>query len=440
MSDEDVAALKAKVEALEAENAQLATTTRKRRFDGRSFGAWVILVVAALLLPIALTAFWAQRTLTDTERYIATVAPLADDPTIQQAVGTTVSNALIKQLDAQARVGELLADNPKLAPLAGPIAAGVNSLVERTVNEVITSDQFSQVWVALNQKAQKALVLALDGRTDGAVTLVDGKLVLDTGDLIEVVKQRLVDRGLSFAANIPVPPAADRTVVLLDSPELKRAQFFWAIGQPVAQWLIYVVLLMFVGAILLSRNRPKMTIAVGISMVIGALVIRLAITLGQNQISYALQDTPFALAERAFFSILTVFLVDGGRALFVLGVILILVGWFLSGTKAAVAARGAISGVLTGAGGKAASGPLASVGRAVARSVGVWRTLVVAIAVGSVLLADQITGSLLLWTLLFTVIALLVVEFLAAAGRASAAADDAAVEGEAPAEAVSTSG
>ena len=80
--------------------------------------------------------------------------------------------------------------------------------------------------------------------------------------------------------------------------------------------------LMFVGAILLSRNRPKMTIAVGISMVLGALVIRLALTLGQNQISYALQDTPFALAERAFFAIFTVFLVDGGRALFVLGLIL----------------------------------------------------------------------------------------------------------------------
>jgi len=428
---EDVDELKAKLAALEAENAELASA-KKRRFDGRSFGAWVILVVAALLLPIALTAFWAQRTLTDTERYIATVSPLAKDPTIQKAVGDTVSAALIKQLDAQARVTELLADNPRLQPLAGPIASGVNSLVERTVDEVLASDQFSQVWVALNQRAQQALVTALDGKSDGAVTLVDGKLVLDTGDLIELVKQKLVERGLSFAANIPVPPVADRTIVLLDSPQLARAQFFWAIGQPVAQWLIYVVLLMFVGAILLSRNKPKMTIAVGISMVLGALVIRLAITLGQNEISYALQDTPFALAERAFFSILTVFLVDGGRALFVLGVILIVVGWFLSGTKASVATRAAVSGVLTGAGGKASSGALGSVGRGVARSIGVWRTLVVAIAVGSVLLADQITGSLLLWTTVFTVIALVVLEFLAAAGRASASAD------EAPAEAVTT--
>ncbi|MFC6239308.1 hypothetical protein [Longivirga aurantiaca] len=426
MSDEDVTELKARLAALEEENAQLST--RRRRFDGRSFGAWVVVVVAALLLPIALTAFWAQRTLTDTERYVATVAPLAEDPTIQQAVGDTVSAALIKQLDAQTRVSELLADNPKLSVLAGPIASGVNSLVERTVDEVLASDQFAELWVAINERAQKALIGVLEGKDDGAVTLVNGQLVLDTGDLIAIVKQRLVDRGLSFAANIPVPPAADRTIVLLDSPELARAQFFWSIGQPVAQWLIYVVMLMFLGAILLSRNRPKMTIAVGVSMVIGALVIRLALTLGQNQVSYSLQDTPFALAERAFFSILTVFLIDGGRALFVLGLILIVVGWFLSGTKASVATRTALSGVLSGAGGKASSGALGEVGRYVARTTGVWRTVIVALAVGSVLLADSVTGSLLLWTTLFAVIALVVVEFLAAAGRASAEHDDAPAE------------
>ncbi len=424
---EDVAQLKARLEELEAENAELATRSR-RRFDGRSFGAWVVVVVAALLLPIALTAFWAQRTLTDTERYIATVAPLANDPAIQQAVGDTVSAALIKQLDAQNRVSELLSDNPKLALLAGPIASGVNSLVERTVDDVLASDQFAQIWVAINQRAQKALVTVLEGKDDGAVTLVNGQLVLDTGDLIEIVKQRLVDRGLSFAANIPVPPVADRTVVLLDSPELARAQFFWAIGQPVAQWLIYLVLLLFVGAILLSRNRPRMTIAVGVSMVLGALVIRLALTLGQNQIAYSLQDTPFALAERAFFAILTVFLVDGGRAVFVLGLILIVVGWFLSGTNASVSTRAALSGVLSGAGGKASSGALGEAGRFFARTTGVWRTVIVAVAVGSVLLADAITGSLLLWTALFAVLALVVVEFLAAAGRASVAGDDVPAE------------
>jgi hypothetical protein len=419
VSDQDVNELKARIAELEATNEQLA---HKRRFDGRTFGAWAVLIIAALLLPLALTAFWAQRTITDTERYVATVAPLAEDPTVKEAVGNTVSTALIKQLDAQARISELLVDYPKLSALSGPIASGVNSLVQRTVTEVLDSDQFSNVWVAINRQAQQAIVNALEGKTDGAVTVTNGQVVLDTGELITLVKQALVDRGLTFAENIPVPPVADRQIVLLQSEELKRAQFFYQLGQPVAQWLIYVVLLMFVGAILLSRNRPKMTVAVGIAIILGMLVIRLGMVWASSEVSLSLQSTPFALAERAFFVILTSFLLDAVRAGFVLGLILVLIGWFLSKGSAATAVRGALSGGLGGAGGRAAQGPLAPIGTFFARSAGVWRVVIIGVAVAVVLTASQVTGSLLLWTTFFAVLALIVLEFLVATGKAVEAA------------------
>jgi hypothetical protein len=428
------------VEALQARIAELESQKGKRRFDGRGFSAWVVLIVAALLFPLALTAFWAQRTLTDTERFVATVAPLSDDPTIQKAVGDKVTEGLITRLDAQNRVEELLAEYPRLAALSGPIASGVNSLVERTVDEILASEQFDDVWVAINERAQEALVAALEGKEDGAVTITNGQVVLDTGELFTIVQQRLVDRGLSFAANIPLPPVADRQIVLLESAELERAQFFYAIGQPVAQWLIFVVLLMFVGAVLLSRNRPRMTIAVGVSLLIGAAVVRLGLVFGQNQISLSLQDTPFALAERAFFTILTVFLIDAIRATFVLGLILIVIGWYLGRSKAATRLRGSVSGVLSGAGDRASGGPLAEVGAFVSRTRTVWRVLVVAIAVGVVLLSNQVTGSLLLWTAVLAVLALAVIEFLTAAGRGvETSEDEGAVEpaAEEPAAAVS---
>jgi hypothetical protein len=425
VSDQDVNELKARIAELEATNEQLV---HKRRFDGRSFGAWVVLIVAALLLPLALTAFWAQRTITDTERYVATVAPLAQDPTIKEAVGTKVSTVLIDQLDAQQRIQELLVDYPKLSALSVPIASGVNSLVQRTVTEVLDSDQFANVWVTINRQAQQAIVNALEGKTDGAVTVTNGQVVLDTGELITLVKQALVDRGLSFAANIPVPPAADRQIVLLQSQELERAQFFYQLGQPVAQWLIYVVLLMFVGAILLSRNRPKMTIAVGVAIILGMLVIRLGMVWGQSEVSLSLQNTPFALAEKAFFVILTSFLLDAVRAGFVLGLILVIIGWFLSKGAAATAVRSALSGGLGGAGGRAAHGPLAPIGRFFAKSAGVWRVLIIGIAVAVVLTSDQVTGSLLIWTTVVAVLALVVLEFFVATGRAAEAAEAEGVE------------
>lgn len=428
MATEDVAALRARIAELERERAH------RRRFDGRGFSAWVVLVVAALLLPVALTAFWAQRTLTDTERYISTVAPLSEDPTIQKAVAETVTNALVKQLDVEATVSRLLAEYPRLAPLAGPIATGVTSFVGTQVENVLASDQFRTLWVEINRRTQHALVAALSGEPTGAVSIQGDQVVLDTGDLIAAVKQRLVDRGLSFAANVPVPPAADRDVVLLTSPQLQELRTVYAIGQPVAQWLIYVVLLMFIGAILLARHRARMVMATGVAFLLGALVLRLALLVGQDQLSLNLQGTAFAQAEQAFFTILTTFLLGAIRAAFVLGLVLALVGWFLSGTSAAVRTRAYLGGAISGAGGAAADSAIAPVGAWFARTHMFWRVSIVVVAIAVLLLSDRITGSLILWTALIAVVAVVVVEFLAAAGTASARAGaDAVAEPEPPA-------
>jgi hypothetical protein len=426
MSDaeaEEIAALQARVEELERAKAP-------RRFDGRGLTAWVLVVVAALLFPIALTAYWGQRTLTDTARYVATVAPLAQDPTVKEAVGDKLTAVLVAQIDAQQRVSELLQDNPRLQPLAGPIAVAVNNLVGQTVTKVLDSDQFDQLWVTVNTKLQQALIAALSSDPSGAVTIQGDQVVLDTGDLIAAVKQRLVDQGLSFAANIPVPPAADRDVVLLTSPQLQQARAAYALAQPVAQWLIYAVLLLFVVAVLVSRRRARMTMAVGIAIILGAVVVRLLMAFGQSQIELTLSGTTFAIAQEAFFTILTAFLLNAVRAAFVLGLVLAIVGWFLSGTASATAARRLFGGAVAGAGGRASGTAIAPVGAWFARTRVFWRVAIGAVAAIVLLTASPLTGSLILWTAVIAVAALVVVELLAATGGGApaAAGSDAAVE------------
>ncbi len=417
MASEDVSALKARIAELEEQKAA------RRRFDGRGLTAWVLLVVSAILFPLALTAYWGQRTLTDTERYVATVAPLAQDPTIKEAVGAKVTEVLVTQLDAQTRVSDLLQDYPRLQPLSGPIASGVNSLIGEQVTKLLDSDQFDQLWITLNTQLQKALVAALSGEPSGAVTIQGDQVVLDTGDLIEAAKQRLVDRGLSFAANIPVPAAADRQVVLLTSPQLEQARTAYALAQPLAQWLIYAVLLLFVVAILVSRRRARMTMAVGIAIIVGAVVVRLAMAYGANQVDLTLSGTSFAVAQEAFFTILTVFLLNAVRAAFALGLVLAVVGWFLSGTASAQSARRLFGGAVSGAGARASGTALAPVGAWFARTRVFWRFLVVAVAALVLLTASPLTGSLILWTAVIAVLALVLVELLAAAGAGDEAVD-----------------
>jgi hypothetical protein len=431
-STEDVEALKERIAALEAKEAELEAKSGSRRFSGRGLTAWVLLVVAALLFPIALTAFWAQKTLVDTQRYVETVAPLAEDPTIQQAVATQVTTAINNQIDQSGKVDQILADFPKLQPLAGPITAGLHNLVGTTVDKVVTSDQFSSLWVGINQRVQQGVIKVLESdASNGPITLQGDQVILDTGDLIDAVKQQLVDRGFTWAANLPVPSVADRQIVLLTSPQLAQARIAYQIAQPISQWLIFFVLLLFLAAVLVAVRRARMVVGVGIALLLGALVIRLGLAYGETQVALNLSGTTWAIAQNAFFTILTTYLVTALRAAFVLGLVLAIVGWYLSGTASANASRAYIAKLLDGAGAGAGDTALGKVGAWFARTRTFWRFAIPVVAVLILLFQSPLSGSTILWVALLAAVAFVVLEFLVAAGRASVTSDEtAAVEAD----------
>lgn len=420
-STDDVEALKARIATLEAKEAELESQQGRRRFSGRGLTAWVLVVVAAVLFPIALTAFWAQKTLLDTQRYVETVAPLAQDPTIRDAVSTQVTTAINNQIDASGKVDEILADFPKLQPLAGPITAGLHNLVSTTVTKVVDSDQFAGLWVQVNTQVQQGVVKVLesDGQA-GPISIVGDQVILDTGDLIEAVKQRLVDRGFTWAANIPVPSVADRQIVLLTSPQLAQARVAYQIAQPISQWLIFAVLLLFVIAVLVAVRRARMIIAVGVAIIIGALVVRLALAYGSMQLELNLSGTTWAVAQDAFVTILTQYLIAAIRTAFVLGLVLAVVGWYLSDTRSAQASRAYLSKVTSGAGASAGDTALGRVGGWFARTRTFWRFAIPAVAILVLLFQSPLSGSTILWVTVLAVVAFVVLEILVAAGRANA--------------------
>ncbi len=327
---------------------------------GRGIAAWVIFTIAAILLPIALTAFWAQRTLTDTERYVATVAPLSEDPTIQQAVGTLVTDKAVAQLDVSNRLDNILP--PALHPLAPILAGGVTTLITRGVDAFLTSPDFHQLWVSINKTIQRSLIAALSGNPTGPVTIQGDQVILDTGDALTAVKQKLVDKGIPFAADIPIPAKADREVVLLTSPQLQTARTAYAIGQPVAQWLIYLVLALFILALVLVRNKPRMILGLGIAALISAVLLKAGLAFGESTLTDTLAGTPLAVGQQAFYSIMTSFLVDGTRALFLLGLILVGIGWFLGNTSTGRKARALAGKVGDSAGDALSESPVAAAG------------------------------------------------------------------------------
>src|SRR5580765_5189150 len=114
------------------EPAELSVAERPSR--GRSIAAAICIVLAALLTVPAAVAFWGQRTINDSQRYIQTVGPLVDSPEVQAAIATKVTEAIQEQVDVEALLNQVFAgvitDRPRLQALVGPIAGSVNGLIE----------------------------------------------------------------------------------------------------------------------------------------------------------------------------------------------------------------------------------------------------------------------------------------------------------------------
>ena len=389
---------------------------------GRSVAAIICLVLAALLTTPAAVAFWGQRTLNDTGRYVETVGPLVQSPEVQDVIATTVTDAIEQQVDIEALLDDIFADvitdRPRLERLVGPLAAAINGLIDREVRALVASDEFAAFWTRLNARAQQALLRVLTGDESGAVALEGDQIVLNVDQVINRAKERLVARGLTVVENVPIPET-ERQIVLMDAPQVKQLQTIYAFGNPVARWLLPLVGLLFLVAFVLARNRPRMTVAIGAALAVNALLIALAQSVGGQLFVNELAGTVFGPASRVFFDTLLAFLDRGQQVVFWLGLVLMLAGWFAGSNRYGSAVRTTTSGGLERAGG-ALAGAGTGVGRAgrwTTDNAG-WLRVVVVVLGGVVLLwGNDVSMSRLWWSLALVLVLLAGIQVLVGAGR-----------------------
>ena len=173
--------------------------------------------------------------------------------------------------------------------------------------------------------------------------------MLDVGDVIEEVKTRLVARGLTILENVPVPQV-DKQIVLLTSPQLQQAKTIYAFTNPVATWLIWVVVLLYLGAFLLARRRPRMAVAIGVSLAANALLLAFLLSVGRQLFVNELSGTIWGPASDAFWDTLLSYLVRAWQVLLWLGVVIVVGGWFAGRNASGTACRGFVAGALESAG------------------------------------------------------------------------------------------
>jgi hypothetical protein len=407
-----------------AHSVPVQSPAANRPSKGRSAAVIICLVLAALLTTPAAIAYWGQRTLNDTTRYVNTVGPLVNSPEVQSAIATKVTDAIEKQVDIEALLNDVFSgvvtDRPRLQRLVGPLAAAINSLVDRQVREFLASDEFADLWIAVNTRVQQSLQRLLTGDQSGAVQLQGEQVVLDVSEVIDRVKQRLVDRGLTIVQNVPVPDI-DKQIVLMEAPQLKQLRTIYAFANPLAQWLIVLVAGLYLVALVLARRRPRTTVIIGALLAANALVVALALSVGRQLFIDGLAGTTFGPASAVFYDTLLAYL-DRGRQVFLwLGLILVVIGWFAGPNRYGTAVRTTVAGGLEGIGGALAGSPVGVAGRWGAANARWLRVAVGLLGIVVLLWGNDVSLSRLFWSFALVVGLLAVLQVLVGAGRATTA-------------------
>jgi hypothetical protein len=389
----------------------------------RTILAVLLIVVGCVLAPLAGVAVWARNQVTNTDRYVRTVAPLASDPAIQQAIADQITTQIFSYLDVKGltdqAVDALAARGlrPQVADqlrgLGGSVASGIQGFVRTEVDKIVQSQAFADAWVQANRAAHQALVTALTGQGGGgAVTVADDTVNLNLAPFIETVKQRLVEGRFGLAARIP---EVNASFVLFDVKNLTRARSAFNLLNTLGVWLpIIAIVLLGIGVFVAKDHRRAL---VGAALGVAVAMVGLGLSLAVFRTIY-LDAVPAAVlphdAAAVLYDAIVAYLRLGLRTILVLALV-VAGGAFLTGQSATAlrtrqrltAGIGRLRGGAEHAGWR--TGP---VGTWVYANKTLLRIAAVTLAALALVFWGQPTGKTILLLAGLLVVALALIEFL----------------------------
>ena len=420
----------AKLERLRLLQADLAAVPKppaRSRHLGRTIPAVLLIVLACVLAPLSVVAVWADDFVVNTDRYVATVGPLATDPTVQTAVTDQVTTLITQQVDLPSLVNSVagvLPDNgigssaaSALKALTGPIVGGVTDFIHGTVAKVVASPAFATAWTQLNRTAHASAVKALTGQGGGAVQLKGNDVTIDLAPVIEQVKSQLVASGFGLAANIPI---VHTSFTVLSSDAVPQVKTGFRLLQIAGNWLPVVAVLLGAAGIALALRHRNALIGASVGVAVGMLVLGIVLAVGRSMV---LGQLPANVSEPAAVVVIDAvldFLWVTIRTVAVLAV-LVALGAYLDGpSRPAVWIRGTCASGLAGIrslAGRVGLDP-GPVGPCVHRFHRWLAWVVLAVAALVFALWPDPTVAVVLWAAVVVLIALAVLEFLDVRGPA----------------------
>ena len=182
-------------EMLDAPGAPVpAAPQRTRSGSWARISRWtagiVVLFLAAVLGGVGVVAGYVRSQVLDTNTYVATVAPLATDPVIQDALAQRLTNVIVTRADL-AGIADNLASRlveqgapQRVTDLVSPLVSGITSFLDDTIRKLLPTPEFEAIWQEMNRLAHQGLVTVLTGRKGQFINSGGDTVTVDLGQLL----------------------------------------------------------------------------------------------------------------------------------------------------------------------------------------------------------------------------------------------------------------
>jgi hypothetical protein len=297
----------------------------KRR--GRNIASWVLIVLACLLAVLSVIVVYARNELLNTDTFVATVAPLAKDQSIQTAVATKVSDSLVARTDIEQRVKNALPS--KAGFLADPITGAVHTATYEITLRLVQSSRFQRLWEQALRQSHEQLDNLLLGRKVGAFQSTNGQVTVDLTQVEDAAKKQLAAHGLSVFNK--VPNYAGAPFVLFQSEQLAKLQRWIRLLDNLSLVLPIVSVLLLAGAVLLARDRRRGLVHAASGLAVSMALLLVAANVGRNQYLASLKVSQPRAATAAVIDTVDAALLDTARNVLIVAAV-VAVAAFVVGT------------------------------------------------------------------------------------------------------------
>jgi Ca2+/Na+ antiporter len=297
--------------------AATAAPEKHERLAWRSWVPWTLVVIAAVIGLVAALNVWVKRQALSTDNWTNASAQLLENDQIRSALSVYIVNQAFANADVSKRLQQRLP--PQFDPLAPALAVALQQGATRTLDNLLARPRVQELWKEANRRAHEQFIALLDGN-DSALKSTNGNVVLD----LKPIVRRLADElGLGGRLEGRLPENAGQ-IVIMKGNQLETARKGVKVIKVLSYFLFFLVIALYAAAIYLARERRKLLLGVGISVLVVGLLVLVVRRFAGNYLVDALTGNPDAKqAVDATWAIETALLRNVGLNAVIYGIVII---------------------------------------------------------------------------------------------------------------------